>query len=133
MDMQTDRQLLQETHDAVIELSAVVLGVKGQGGLVQDLQEVKLQVTEMTLKSSKGETDIKSLLENCEKEIPRIEHIETRLTVTEQRQAFNRIMIYALWSVVASVALALLYLILSHFGGSDDLMANLIYIFSRNI
>lgn len=135
----TDRQLIQETHDAVIELTAVVLGVKGQGGLVQDLKEVKLKVTEMTFKSAKGDVQVAELLDDFGNALPRIESIEKelhkkkegvldRLTITEEKQRFNRILIYSAWTVLAAIAGALMYLFFSHVDATQDAALVLFYL-----
>jgi hypothetical protein len=71
----TEHQLLQETHDAVIELSAVVLGVKGQGGLIQQLQEVKLAVTSMTLKVNDGDLSVSKLLGDVIEMKPKVDEV----------------------------------------------------------
>jgi hypothetical protein len=113
----TDRELLQTTHDAVIELSVVVLGVKGQGGLVQDMQEVRLAVTDMTLRTSTGEQSVISLLNKItliDKELHNKGGIcETLATHTDQLSANNNL-IKALWAFVSATFLALLAYIFSH-------------------
>ena len=52
----------QETHDAVIQMRAVLLGVEGKGGLVNEVKEVKMCVNEMILKAERREINVAQLL-----------------------------------------------------------------------
>jgi hypothetical protein len=127
----TERQLLQETHDSIIELSAVVLGVKGQGGLVQEISdtktEVRLAVTEMKLTTARGEKDVISLLDDIVEIRPRVANLENTIfgkegkgglcdTVSTHNEKIktsstgNKI----LWSIVGTVMTALLVLLVKH-------------------
>ena len=124
MEQQTDRQLLQETHDAVIELSAVVLGVKGSGGLVSDMKEIKLSVSEMTLKASKGEADVAGILQDVQNLKPKVNTIDQELhkdngicenVANHSTQIRNNTrLIWALWTAVGVVATGLLTYSFTH-------------------
>lgn len=124
MEQQTDRQLLQETHDAVIELSAVVLGVKGSGGLVSDMKEIKLSVSEMTLKASKGEADVAGILQDVQNLKPKVNTIDQELhkdngicenVANHSTQIRNNTrLIWALWTAVGVVATGLLTYFFTH-------------------
>ena len=114
----SDRELLQTTHDAVIELSAVVLGVHGQGGLVQDMAEVKLSVTNMTLKTASGEQNVFDLLHKVaviDEEMHKEGGVCERLATHDAQLSANNNLIKALWAVVAAVIAALIGTIISHF------------------
>ena len=113
----TDRELLQTTHDAVIELSAVVLGVKGQGGLVQDMAEVRLSVTSMTLKTTKGEQNVVDLLKkvgDMDDELHKEGGLCDRITTHDAQLSANNNLIKALWAVMAAAIASLIALIISH-------------------
>src|SRR5271157_2561 len=125
MEQRTDRQLLQETHDAVIELSAVVLGVKGQGGLVSEMKEIRLSVNEMTLKTKDGEANVAKILLEVKDLKPRVDAIDEELNAKDvglcervashgEKIKNNSRMIKALWGVVGVVALGLLTYFLTH-------------------
>jgi hypothetical protein len=120
----TDRQLIRETHDAIIELSSMVLGVKGQGGLVSDIRSLhldfknacesstkdRLVLTELTILMSA----LKPKLEELDEELNNDETGVTKRVVTLET-SFNGInrWIVALWSVLASVSAAFLTLVLT--------------------
>lgn len=84
MNEQTDRQLLQETHDAVIQLTAVVLGTNGRGGLVGDIDEVRLSVKEMTLKYGAQSFDVARLLTKVPEIEKKVHDIDTELHEPEK-------------------------------------------------
>ena len=119
----TNRQLLKETHDAVIELSAVVLGVKGQGGLLQDMQEVKLSVTEMKLKTKDGESDVATLLQDIQYLKPKVKDLDDeihkdggicdKLTSHEQQLSSNNNLIKAAWGFIGAILLSILGYVIS--------------------
>jgi len=50
MAEKSQKQLIQETHETVIQLSTVLLGVQGtaNGGLVKDVKDVKVSVNELS-------------------------------------------------------------------------------------
>ena len=125
MTEQTDRQLLQETHDAVIELKAVVLGVNGRGGLIQDMAQIHLSVDEMVLKRGRESYDVVHLLEAVPKIEKRIDDIDTelhepvkgvcdRVSLTESGIKSSERTIKWIISGITAVALAILGLVLSH-------------------
>lgn len=123
-EQMSDRKLLQETHDAVIELKAIVVGVGGRGGLISELTEVKLKVQEMTISTEKGKQDVAQLLRDASEMVPRLSELDgelhskgglcDRLVSTETKQADNRKLIIALWGVLAVLGGALLTLVLTH-------------------
>ena len=117
MPEMTDRELLQTTHDAVIELSAVVLGVKGQGGLVQDMQEVKLTVTNMTLKTDKGSHDVVDLLSKVatiDEELHKESGVCERLATHDAQLSANNNLIKALWAFTSAIVLGFIAYVVSH-------------------
>jgi hypothetical protein len=127
----SDRELIQETHDSVIELTAVVLGVKGQGGLIQDLQdvrhEVRMAVTEMRLTSEKGDTDVNTILNDVLEMKPKVNIIEQCLfgkdgknglrgkvnLHEEQIKTYNKATTIV-WGLSGTILLALLGLLITH-------------------
>ncbi len=126
----TDKQIekLETSCDAIIELSAVVLGVKGKGGLVQDLEEVRLEIKQMTLKTQDGEKDVAKILNDVVAMKPMIEEIRTtiyhpetglcsRVDSTERKQEDNRKLIFAMWTFTGILIVALITLLIKHVGG----------------
>ncbi len=73
----------QETHDAVIQMRAVLLGVNGRGGLMQDVSDVRLDVKEMKLRSGRDEIDVATLLIKVPKIEEDVEHVKGRLDIIE--------------------------------------------------
>jgi argonaute-like protein implicated in RNA metabolism and viral defense len=121
----TDRQLLQETHDAIIELSAVVLGVKGRGGLLTEMQEVKLAVTDMRLKTKEGDSLISNVITEMIGIRPQLKEIDKELhdkdkgicailNRQDEKVKSNNILIKALWVISGSVILSLIALVVTH-------------------
>jgi len=55
MTEKTQKQLIQETHETVVQLSTVLLGVQGtaNGGLVKEVKDVKVSVNELAKSHSK--------------------------------------------------------------------------------
>jgi len=55
MAEKTQKQLIQETHETVVQLSTVLLGVQGtaNGGLVKEVKDVKVSVNELAKSHSK--------------------------------------------------------------------------------
>jgi len=66
----------QETHDAVIEMRAVILGLNGRGGLLDQVNEVILSVREMKLKCGAEELNVANLLQDVPKIKYRLSRIE---------------------------------------------------------
>jgi hypothetical protein len=131
MAEKSERELLQETHDSVIELSAVVLGVKGQGGLIQEIaetrQEVKLAVTEMKLKSEQGEKDVADLLNDVVDMKPKVDVLEKavfgegkeagligKVLVQDQRIETSNKATTIVWTITGAILLTLLGLLVTH-------------------
>ena len=49
MPEKTQEQMIQETHDTVIQLKTVLLGVNGDHGLVGEVQSVRKKVNKVTI------------------------------------------------------------------------------------
>lgn len=125
MPEKSDRELIQETHDSIIELSAVVLGVKGQGGLLQDFQELKLRVNTMTLKIGGSNMDVPALLQDIIDMKPRVEKLDKdlhhektglfpRMAAVEDRGKDNRALIVWALGFNFTILLTILGLIITH-------------------
>jgi hypothetical protein len=125
MNEVTDRQLLQETHDSIIELSAVVLGVKGKGGLLTEMQEFKLAITDMRLKTKEGDILVSNVLTEVMGIKPQLKEIDkelhdkdkgicARLNRQDEKVKSNNILIKALWAISGSVILSLIALVVTH-------------------
>ena len=136
MNEQSDRELLQETHDAIIELKAVVLGVGGHGGLVSDIAEVQMSVKEMTLKAGSQSYDVAQLLKTVPEIQDKVNGIDLelhepvkgicdRMITTETKQRDNRNLIVALWAIIAGILGALITLFVQHLGQGKDILSSL--------
>lgn len=127
----SDRQLLQETHDSIIELNAVVLGVKGKGGLVQELaetkQEVRLAVTEMKLRTGNGERDVIALFNDIMDMKPEMSKMENTiygktdspglcetLSIHEHKINTANKATAIVWAISGAILLTLLGLLIRH-------------------
>jgi hypothetical protein len=120
----SDRELLQETHDSIIELTAVVLGVKGQGGLIQDLTEVKMSVTDMVLKHKEGDIKVASLLSDLvylkpkvaklDDEIHKDNGICDKLNSHEDQLKTSSNIMKVVWGITGALLLSLLGLLIKH-------------------
>jgi hypothetical protein len=113
----SDRELLQTTHDAVIELSAVVLGVHGQGGLMQDMGEVRLSVSNMTLKTANSEQNVVDLLNKVAtmyEELHEKGGVCDTLAAHTDQLSVNNNLIKALWAVCSSVIIGFIAYVITH-------------------
>lgn len=122
----SDSELIRETHDKVIELSAVVLGVKGHGGLIQDIsavrQEVKLAVTDMRLISNKGEQNVAELLDSVSDLEPKVIRLEKTVFGEDGKDGLcetaqlNRIKITTQFKIIALVGTAVVSILITLLG-----------------
>ena len=126
MPEKSDRELIQETHDAVLTMKAVVFGAEGDGGLINELKEVKLAVKEMTLKTSGGEVQVASILQDVLYLKPKVKEIDKELhdtggicetlKNTSSQNKDNRALLKWALGIGTTLLLAILGFLLGHIG-----------------
>jgi len=126
-DEMNDR-LLQETHDAVIEMKAIVMGTGGRGGLIGEMQEVQLKVKDMIFRQGNDTMDVKQLLSKVpiiERKVDGIEDelhepkvgLDNRVSRVETDGRNRQRMLVWILGIMAVVGTGLLGLMMKHVFG----------------
>ena len=126
-DEMNDR-LLQETHDAVIEMKAIVMGTGGRGGLIGEMQEVQLKVKDMIFRHGNDTMDVKHLLSKVpiiEKKVDAIDDelhepkagLDHRISTVESDGRNRQRMLVWILGIMAVVGTGLLGLMMKHVFG----------------
>ena len=106
----TMMQLIQETHDTVVELRTIVVGVSNSGGLVKDVAVVRNELTEV-----KELMSLRPRVERLENEVHDDNNgLLSRMGITETKQKDNRSILTWGGGVIVTLLITILGLIIAH-------------------